>query len=208
MIDNRFNIYLRYGAGGFSGKKILQENNYISPSVYANYKNLTDYSFKGLTKTGEVISFGLGFDYTEASDWALLGYNDYNNSSIKLYSFSPIIQFHNRLKESGFLNRIRTYVEIAPTVGVSNLLLTNPLFDIQSNGYLVSAPLKSNNIFYGAKGEVGFELFVTHYLGLCASYAYNYNLITSKFYNDNHFSDSQFLLGVFVRCIKDKRFYY
>jgi hypothetical protein len=208
ILDNKVRIYYNYTIGGFNGKEMLTDGNFTAPSLFANCLNLTGFSFKGLIKTGPVISMGVAIERLKASGWELLDNADYSNSSVSLYSLSPVIQIHNKFKEPGFSNRFKIYAEVAPVAGYSKLTLTNPLFDIRSNEYNVSTPLNSSDFFLGIKGAIGVEFAINQVAGICCSYSLSYNRISSKLYSDTHFSASQVQVGAFVKLIKDKRFFY
>lgn len=208
LIDNKINIYFGYNQGGFHGKETIKEGSFISPSLYSNYSDLMELSFKAYVKRNKFYSLGLGFNSLNASGWKMASSQIYNNSKIKQYSLSPTIQIHNKFAETGIFNRIRIFLEIAPNVGLSELTLANPLFDIQGQNGIVSQPMNSRNIFYGIKSNVGFELSITRAFGIYLSYSIQQNWVKSKLYNDNKFLCSNIGIGLVIRLEKDKRFYY
>jgi hypothetical protein len=155
-----------------------------------------------------LISAGMAVEQLQASDWEQKDNSDYANSSIGLYSLSTVIQIHNPYKEAGFSNRFKIFGEIAPLAGLTKLSLNNPLFDIRSNEYIVKQPLKSNDFFYGIKGTLGVEFAINQFAGICCSYSFSYNPTSSRLYSDNRFYATQLQMGVFVKLIKDKKFFY
>jgi hypothetical protein len=208
IIDNKINVYIGYGLADIHGNKILHEDDFISPSLFANYIQSNDMSFKILVKQNQFLSLGFCYNTYNAFNWKNQQYIDYNESTLKQYSFSPIIQFHNKMKESGLQNRIKLYMEVAPIIGMSDLQLTYSLFDIQSNKGDVSLPLNSNDPFYGVKVSVGTEVSINHYLGVFISCTGQKCWISSNLYNDKHFSNMQIEGGLFLRLLKDKRYFY
>jgi hypothetical protein len=206
-IDNKINLYFGYSFGGFLGKEIIKEGNFISPALYPNYKHLEGFSFKVLDKINPYLSLGLDFANSSSSMWESQEYNDYLNSKIQLYSLCPTIQLHNKFKKTGVLNRIKLFIDIAPTVGLSKLTLINPLFDIQSRDKAISQPKNSLDPFYGVKGNIGLGLAIRQAIGLYVIYSLNHNWITSKLYNDNHFSSSLLGFGAVIRFKKDKYYF-
>jgi hypothetical protein len=207
-IDNKINVYFGYSSGGFHGKEMIKENNYISPSLFDNFKNLKGLSLKALINKNQSYSIGLGCNISDAYNWELQDYYDYLKSGIKLYSLSPIIQFHNKFTERGLTNRIKAFIEIAPTIGFSTLILSDSLFDIQSESRSFSQPMKSNDINFGIEGKTGLELIITRAFGLYFAYSFHQRWVTSKFYPDKHFTSSQLDFGIFLRFKKDKRYFY
>ena len=209
LIDNKFNIYISSSLGNFMGAKTINEDNYITPSLYSNYKNFFGFSIKGMINSREIISYGLNYDYQSANGWTLSNYTEFENSEIQLHTITPLIRIHNKFKEQGFFNKIQIYLEIGPTIGISNLTLSQTLFDVQSNdGSDFSYPMKDSNTFWGIKGTIGVEYSFIQDFGLFFSYANNINWISSKLYNDNTFSYSSINVGLIVKFIKNKYFYY
>lgn len=207
QIDNKVNIYCGYGFGSFYGKEMITEDNFISPSLFANYQNLSGISLKGLVSGNKILGFGLGLDYLTASQWELQGYIDYSKSGVNLYSISPVIQFHTKYTERELTNRIKAFFEIAPTIGLSKLTLSTPLFDIQSEE-IFSQPLESNAMYYGVKGNAGLEIIITRAIGLSLSYSYQQSWVSSIYYPDKHFANSLLNFGIFLRLKKDQRYFY
>jgi hypothetical protein len=208
VIDNKFNVYFEYNSGGFIGSEMIDEDNFIYPSLYANYKNLNGYATKGLVKIGSICSIGLEGDYFKASNWELYGYEDYTNSTTIQYSFSPKVQIHTPFKETGLFNRIRAIIEIGPVAGISELNLANPLFDVEMEDISFPSAMKTTDQYYGIKGSAGLELNISNSLGLYATYTRQYYRIGSKFYQDKNSSSYWFDLGIFLRLNKNKRLFY
>jgi hypothetical protein len=208
LLDNKVNLSIGYGRGAFHGNKIIKEGSFISPSLYSNYNELMELSFKVLMKRNKHYSLGLGFNNLHASGWKNDKSQIYNGSRMEQNSISPIMQIHNKYSENGILRRIRVFLEIAPAIGFSGLNLANSIIEIQGNSGMVSQPMSRHDIFFGIQGNTGFELSVTRDAGFYVLYSYNQNWIKSKLYNDNNFSFSALGLGLVIRFKKDKRFYY
>jgi hypothetical protein len=207
-IDNKLNIYLEFNRGSYYGKEMANEDNFICPSLYANYKNLYGYSLKGLAKAGQFCSVGLEVNYSNASNWELEGYSDYSSSTIEGYSLSPKFQIHTRFKETGLFNKIRFLIEVGPEIGISELYLVNSIFDIQGKYQDITQPMNVNNPYFGVKGSAGFEMTINNLIGLSVTYTRQYEWVESKFYQDKNISDSRFDIGIFFRFKKNKRLFY
>lgn len=208
FIGNKINLYVGFNSGSFLGKGMTEENSFISPSLYSNYNSLKGLSFKGLIKKHQVYSLGLAFDFLRASNWKHTNYVDYLNSSVRLYSFSPTFQLHNKFLETGISNRLKVFLEVAPTVGLSKLALNRQLFDISRNKIPVSHPMGSNEFFFGVKGGAGLEAIVNKVIGVQVSYSLQHNRISSTLFHEKGFTTSGFNCGFFVRLKKNKRFFY
>jgi len=209
LIDNKLNIYLSYSVGSFWGSETINEDNYITPSLYSNYNNLSGFSLKGLVNAKDILSFGANFDYQSANNWNSSNYVDYENSEVQLYSITPLARIHNKFKEKGLFNRLKIYGELGPTIGISSLSLSQSLYNIRTDDNNdFSHPMKDGNIFLGLKGAVGFEYSFTQSFGCFLSYSYNLNWISSKFYNDKNLKSSIINVGLVVKLKKNKYFYY
>jgi len=208
VIDNKVNIYAEYIIGIFHGKELIEEKNFIYPSLYNNLKDIDGISLKWLYKNHQHISLGINVILLQASNWEYTGHSEYHGSKIKMQSISPTIQFHSKFSETNIFNRGRVFIEIGPTVGLSKLTLSNPLFDIQNEKDAVSIPMKSNDIFYGLTGNVGLEWAITQLIGIYITYSLQFNWVTSKLYNDNQFTSSQLGIGIIMKFKKDKRYFY
>ena len=204
IIDNRLDIYAGYNTGNYSGKEILSDNSYISPSLFAGYKNLNGWSAKAMYKLGVVTSAGLGLDYSKADGWYSENYDDYNGSDITQYSVSAVLQLHSRYSETGVFNRLAFYIEVAPGFGSSSLRLNRSLFDIQPVIPEFSLPLESNDYYFFIKGSAGVEFTVNNIFGLYINYSVQEAWTTSLLYNDKNALCSNLGFGVFVRFLKDK----
>ena len=208
QINNKINIYFGYSLVGFSGKKVLTEGDFISTSLYANYRDIKGPSFKGLIELNPICSLGLGFDVLSSSNWKYQEYTDFVGSNMTQYSLSPVIQFHTKRKQTGITNRIRAYVEIAPHIGKSEVNLKKSYYDLEGNNGSLPSPMNSNELFFGVKGATGLEMGISNFIGLYIAYSCQNNWITSRLSNDKQIFSSQIGGGIFLKLKKDKRFFY
>jgi hypothetical protein len=155
-----------------------------------------------------MLGIGAGLDYLYASDWESEHYEDYEGSRVRHCTISPVFQIHNRLSETGVLNRLSFTFEIAPGMGLSKLELENSLFDVQPEIPYLSLPLNSDDIFFGIRGSAGAGLMITNLFGSYINYSISNNWITSKLYNDKHFTTSYLDFGIFIKIMNDKHFMY
>jgi hypothetical protein len=208
LIDNKINIYIGYNSGLYFGNESVKASGFHYPSLFSNYNNLNELSFKMLEKRKNIYSIGLGLKALASSGWEDEESTLYNDSKILQFSMSPIIQIHTKYAESHIFNRLKIFFEIAPVIGLSEITLGHPLFDIQGlNG---SVPWLSNSreIFYGINGDAGIELSITGSLGVYLSCSGQLSRINPKLYNDRIFSYSCIGSGLILRFQKNKRFYY
>ena len=208
LISNKLKIYAGYGAGGFQGDKSTIENNFIYPSLYANYTKLDGISLKVLYNFKTHFSFGITYSNMHASTWEYPDSNYYHGSEVIMHSLSADIQMHTKLAETGIWNRVRLFLEISPTAGISKLSLTNPLFDIQAGNNPVAQPDGSSDNYFGFRGNLGAEVFFNQMLGGFIDYSYGYYSVSSNLYNDNHFASHILEAGIVVKLLKNQRYFY
>lgn len=208
VIGNKLNVYIGYNIGSFPGQSMVKEDKFLAPSLYPNYKILSGFSLKGLSRYNQFYSVGLALDMQQASNWETEEYIDYSNSTLELYSISPVFQLHNRFPEIGLLNRLKVFLEAGPSLGLSRLSLAQPLFDIRKGTIEVEPPMKSNDFFLGIKGGAGVEFIISKALGMYLVYAYQHKWGSSLLYHDKKFTASGITFGIFARLKKDKRYFY
>ena len=207
LIDNKLNLYISHWGGTFTGNKTITDGSFVSPSLYANYDDLKGLSLKALVKRNKFYSLGISLGEMHASGWKNDDSSLFNKTSVDLYSLSPVIQFHTPFAETGIMNRLRAFAEIAPNIGLSDVNLAKPIFEISGQSGVISAPKKSSDTFAGISSNIGLEVTITRVIGLSASYSFRKDFINSSLYSDKNFSRSGIDLGLFFRFKKDKLFY-
>jgi hypothetical protein len=176
--------------------------------LYSNYDSQFGLSIKGLLLKKQRLSFGASINFASASEWNSDLYTDYLNSGVSLYSLSPLMQIHSKLAESGFFNRFRIFLEMAPAIGISKITLSDPLFEITNGNNSITQPAGSSDLFYGLKGSAGIDASINQFLGLFLECSYGYYMVSSKLYNDSHFSNYSLEGGIRVSLLKNKRYFY
>ncbi|MCU0459146.1 MAG: hypothetical protein MUE37_08690 [Bacteroidales bacterium] len=207
LTDNRVNVLIGCRTGIFTGLEFVHDGSFIAPSLFSNQGNLTGISFKTVIKLNDYFSIGAGADQSGASGWSCTGSSLYDGSRLNLYSVFPVVQIHSGFRETGIMNRIRIFAEVAPSLGIAELKLGNSLFEILGEPGTVD-PVMSSDPFYGIRVATGMELSVTRTFGVWFTGSFNKNLIKSVLSSDESFSYLDIGLGLVVRLANDKRFYY
>ena len=208
LIDNKLNVYFGYNTASFSGQKVLNENGFISTALFPNYHSVTGESIKALMNLNQYCSIGFGLDVMSATRWENQLYNDYTGSTINLYTISPTINIHTKLRSSGIANRVKLFTELAPSIGQSNIKLSKSIFDLQTQSSRSTPPTNSNDFFIGAKWSAGMEVAINQFVGVFYTFSMQQNFLNSKLYNDNHFFCTKMDFGLFLKFKKEKRFFY
>lgn len=208
LIGNDITICSGYFRGLFQGNKSIIENDFIYPSLYANFKNLDGISLKVLYNYDKYFSFGISLSHLRAINWKLPDSMLYQESKVNLRSLSPVVQIHTKLNETGAFNKIRLFLEVAPTIGISKLSLSNPLFEIREGNASISQPTGSNDMYFGLRGSLGAEVSLTQAVGLFLDCSYGYYRVSSKLYSDTHFANYGLEAGVVIKLKKNKRYFY
>lgn len=208
LTDNRINVFIGCRTGIFTGQEFARDGSFISPSLFSNQGNLTGISIKTVIKLNDYFSIGAGGDQSGASGWSNAGSSLYDGSRLNLYSLFPLFQIHSGYRETGIMNRVRIFAEVAPSLGIAELILENPLFEIQGEAGAVDPVLSSTDPIYGFRVATGMELSITRTFGVWLTGSFNRNLIKSVLSSDDSFSYLDIGLGLIVRLANDKRFYY
>ncbi len=208
IINNKIDLCASFGVGKFGGSSILNDNGFVAPALYANYKHFYQASLEGIFMKKRFFDLGASLNIASASGWKTESYTDYANSRILMFGLNPLVRIHNPAKDYGLLNRIKLFIETGPEIGFSKLSLANPLFDIHGSDNPVSQPEGSNDLFYGLKSSAGIEVSWNQALGAFIRYSYGYFSVSSKLYSDTSFSDQNIEAGVVLKLKKNKRFFY
>jgi hypothetical protein len=208
VLNNKMDLFVGTTYVSFHGSEALNEDNFIYPSLFSNYSSQKGVLFKGMYKLGSIICIGVGADFNSSSEWESESFNEYDNSKISLYSVYPAFQLHNRFYETGLLNRFVFNIEITPIIGLSELNLSQSVYDIQNNNGTVSQPMNSKDFYYGLGGSTGMTLSLTNFIGFFVNYSIQYNRIKSPLYVDKEFTTSKVGLGFTFRLKNNKRYYY
>ena len=207
-IDNKINIYAGYQTGMFRGNKQVHDGNFVFPSLYGNMNNSNGMFTKISCNCHPFISYGLELTHLIASDWKYDSNQVYTGSEIRMNSMAPVIQLHSKFLQKGVFNRFRFFIELSPVIGISDFTSSRQLFNIQSSVDSISAPKKSNDVFYGFKGNAGIEWAFSQSTSLMISYSLQHNWVESILYSDTHFTVSQLKIGLLFKLMKDERFLY
>jgi hypothetical protein len=208
VLDNKINIHFGYESVMFLGKGLTKGDDFSTPSLYANYYRGNALLLNVLLKKDPFYSLGAGINCLRASGWEYPGCTDFKDSRINLICFSPVIQVHNKFRNSGIYNRVKAFAEISPSLGSSGLKLKYPLFEIRTGENQVSPPLSSHDLCYGIRLGAGLEFAVSHTSGLFIQYSVQRYWVKSRLYFDNHFMSAQFTVGFFARIRKNEILYF
>lgn len=207
FLENKLNVHAGCSVGFFQGNSAMEKDNFRFPTLYPNLKNLNGYSFKALYTVHDHLSVGVGMTNMRASKWSFNSQEVYSGSEVTLGSGAALFQFHNKARETGVFNRIKYFLELAPTLGAAKLTLAENIFAVE-DGRTIEPPASSMDKYYGIGASLGIEYGVTQLVGINADYSFAYNWIKSSLYVDERFSFSQVTLGIYVKLLKEKRYFY
>ena len=208
IIDNKVDINLGYCIGKFGGDDLINEDGFISPALYSNYESTYNIRFKCIFIKMNYLNFGASIDYCKASDWNMDLYSYYKDSESAMYSFSPLFQVHPKVVDYGFLNRVGFYLEVAPTIGISEVTVPEQLFDVEFMNSLITIPDNESDIFYGIKGTIGVNISINQSIGIFFESGAGYYRISPGLFVDTHFTNFNAGAGIMIKLVKNKRFFY
>lgn len=209
LLENKLNIHLQYNYFQQNEGQHVDENGFISPSLFANMKSINAFSLKGVHTFNAFMDIGAGIDQSFYSSWELAENTLYSGSKINEVALYPIIQFHPAWKERGIFNRLKPNIRLSPLAGMAFSSFVEAPFDVQSNGSPdLSSLLSSRDFFMGIKGAVGIEFILNQSVGISTSYGIRNIWISPTLYNDLQVLQTHISAGFYFRFLKEKRFYY
>lgn len=202
------NLSAEYFEGKFHGEDLTTDKDFVYPSFYNNLEGFTGLAIKALMKTNPYLSLGIGAEAIMANNWQLDDYLHYDGAEMKLLSVTPCLRLHNRYKTHNFHDRTLIFIELAPMLGVVQINIEEPVFDIFQDGNFLEPLLQDRAFTYGVKCHTGAGYALTQLLGISASYAIGYYKVSSVLNNDRNFVTSQFNVGIYLKLMGDKRYKY
>jgi hypothetical protein len=207
-LSNRLDISASYNTNILLGDKTFTDGNFSYPGLYGNMEAEPGLSIDMVYKIPGMVAFGFEYDAFKFIGWKYQECTDYTGANGSIWRISPMVRIYSPWKESGFMNSFHVYFELAPVFGVSNLILINPVSNVESSESEFSPLLGSKNMYYGARESVGLEYDFNHYIGLGCFYSRGQNRVSSVLYNDTRFNLNQIGVKIYVRFFKDKRVFY
>lgn len=202
------NLSAEYFKGKFHGEALTTDKDFVYPSFYNNLEGFTGLSIKALMKTNPYLSLGIGAEAIVGNNWQLDDYLHYNGAEMKLLSVTPCLRLRNSYKTRKFHDRALIFIELAPMLGVVQINIEEPVFEIFQNGNFLEPILQDRAFTYGVKCHAGAGYALTQLLGISASYAFGYYKVSSVLNNDRSFVTSQFNVGIYLKLMGDKRYKY
>lgn len=208
-IKNSFNTYFSCNVHFPVGNRLVEEKEFITPSLHENMEKIVSFSIAGISTVKPFLSLGAGLDKTLYSAWSYKDYTHYSGSMVRETSIFPVFQFHFPWQERGFFNRFNPNLRLSPFGGVSVATFQAPPSGVHQAGNIdISSLLTSRDFFAGMKGAVGMEVILHRYIGFTASYGMRYLRVSSNLFNDQQLFQSTVSAGIYLRFLNDKRFYY
>jgi hypothetical protein len=208
LIDSHLKVSLGYQTGIPMGKDTNNNQGLITPSVFGNLDGWSGLQAKALYQLNSFAFAGLGISSLSAGSWSHNNYKDYMGATLRQNIISPTIQIRSRWNETGILNRLTGFCEVAPSLGMTSISLQNPVFEVYQDGQLVEPIMRSNDFLFGISLGLGVEYSINRAFGLTISYSFDYMRVNSVLYNDKAFGMHSLKAGLFFRFLHDKRYFY
>lgn len=208
IIDNSLTFSFGYHTGSFLGQREIMNGDFKFPSFYSNLESLSGFSANAYYKIHPNISLGAGLSNSSGSNWVFNEQQEFQSAEVSLLSFSANLQLHSNFKQRGFFNRFKIYFEFFPLVGSSRFNSPDPLFNILTMDGDIQIPKERQDMYYGLGGNVGLQYSLSQLIGLMISYSVQHYRINSIMYPDEHFTSSQLNLGLTLKLVKDKKYFY
>jgi hypothetical protein len=209
LVPSKLDLFIGLHGSHMLGEEMIQEDGFITPALFPNMGSTKGFTVKGVFNLGNLFSLGAGLRQNHFENWSLAGYDVYNTALVRTASLSVILGLQSPFKETGFFNRVRFSLQLAPLIGTSNFSTDITPYSIFIDpNTAVDGAKESKDLLWGADISGGLDLMLSNEVGVYARLGYQQSLVSSKLYHDDKISCLYYEGGVYFRLFKDKRFYF
>ena len=211
FVDNKLNLYVSYGLDKTFGSKSVNENSFIIPSLFANYKAAGIFTTKCLYDISPRVSLGLKYKYNKFNTWDSEQTNIYlfDNSLSVISSFAPVIQIGTKFKESGIYNKVSLSASLAPSYNLINVNLDESSFYNVNEGLFSDFNeqlLQSKNNSIGLDIHLQIEYAISQQLGFYFESGLTIlKPVNSILYIDKMIYSIDVNVGLIIKMVIDKQ---
>jgi hypothetical protein len=207
LINNRLNFCLSAGISPVMGSETVNENDYITPSLFVNFEKGSNLKLRATYQLFSIISVGIQLKSTNFSDW---NNGDslslYRGAQSKVHSLGAVLRIASKPKNTGFFNRFSASLCFVPTFNQVHVTFDQQLFTIPGG---TSEDLFNSDISsLGADCSLNLEYSISQGIGVFAEGGISYIPLKSQLYADTRLLSVNANLGIFFKFMKDKHFNY
>jgi hypothetical protein len=208
FINNKININVSYGLITTLGPKDVNEESFITPSLYIGYENAFSVNVRGVYTFRPNISLGMEWSKLEFSNWSYNEEQVYQNASSSISNIGPVIKLHTKFKQVGIGNRVEGYTIVLPYIAfISTFIPQENLFSIDPPVQEPNSILESNTHSLGIKISIGGAYSVSQNIDFFVESGVSYTSISSQLYNDKRLLSLNTNLGVVFKFLRNRRYY-
>ncbi len=208
FLENRLNIYAAYSTGMFQGDLWVDTDGLVTPSLYANMSGTKGLSSYVSFEVHEWIAATFHVSAYFADNWNHPESWLYQFAELRYNYFAPGLRLHSPYRKLGLLNRGRLFAGVSYGGGYTTLDLFEPMMIVVPGQGDREFPDGETRFFHGWKASAGVQLTITHNIGLYASYSLHSNRIDGLLFTDKGFKTGLLEVGLFLRLMDKKRYYY
>jgi hypothetical protein len=207
FINSRLNVYFSSGYSKTQGNTTVDEEGFITPSLFNNFKSGKNFALAANYKLFAFIGTGVLIRNTSFSGWEMSsGENLYTNSKAGITSIGAILKLGTPATNEGLFNKFTASIQCIPTYNMVNVKLDKSIFSGSVSD--TEDYLNSRTSSIGAEAIIQLEYSIHRNAGIFVHAGLSYVQLKSIFYNDPGVIYFNTGLGAFLRLSKDKHFYY
>lgn len=207
LLENRLSIYLSFTDGTFKGDQWINQSGFIAPSLFSNFNQNSGRQISGTYKIYPWLAPAMHLSISNSENWMHDQSFLYSRASSDFIFISPAIRFYSPKTSLGFFNRFSVFAELAAGAGQARIELTRPIMTVE-NGSNIQLPMTESATYRGMIARIGAKFDINHLGGLHVSYSMHRNRIDGVLFNDRTLNSSQIEVGIHIRFLENKRFYY
>jgi hypothetical protein len=219
VIENRMSFRLGLLHGTFSGDSVINENGFITPSLFPQLKGPSGISAAATYKLISVVSLGLGAELQYGYGWAMQSARDFDGANVLASSVYPFVQLHTPVVSTGLFNKLELTGGIGYFTGRINFKMEHYDFEIIGPNYEYLSDWTKRRIresrsvselrsWQGLRVDYGLRYAVNDRIGF---YIHAWNLfgkVDASFYSDKQVNANGAGIGLIYSILKVKRIGY
>jgi hypothetical protein len=210
LIANKLNVYAGASLHSMPSQETSTTGDFTMPSLYGNMQNGYSFSYRLSYRVLPFVSTGLGYTKSNFYNWQSASSVIFKGASSTTGSVSALIMLHTPFAKKGLFNRMRLTAHISPKWGRHQLQLVNTpfVFDNQSSDADLLRLSSDSYVSKGFESAIGLEFLLNRNLGMYGQYGFSQTYFNARFHNDTSFRYQFVEAGLFLRMLKNKRYYY
>lgn len=207
LLENKLTVYTSISSSLIHGDPYLNSNGLITPSLFSNFNQNQGIQLTGTYKLKPWLAPGMHLNVSQSTNWLLDKSFFYSSSGSDFVFIAPAIRFYIPQTSVGFFNRFSVFAELAAGAGQARIELIRPIMTVE-NGSNIQLPMTESATYWGMIARIGAKFDINHLGGMHVSYSLHRNRIDGVLFNDRTLNSSQIEVGIHIRFLENKRFYY